>query len=62
MHCGTEPQFIERVGESVEFASVGEQPRKAKAPYAPISAASSPHRLTHPDWPDLTIDLAAIWR
>jgi len=36
--------------------------RLTKARYAPIAAASSPHRLTHSDWPDLTIDLAAIWR
>jgi len=30
--------------------------------YVPVVTASSPARMTHPDWPDLTIDLAAIWR
>jgi hypothetical protein len=27
-----------------------------------VLTAASPERMTHPDWPDLTIDRAAIWR
>jgi Uma2 family endonuclease len=30
--------------------------------YVPVTAAKSPAELTHPDWPDLAIDLTAIWR
>jgi Uma2 family endonuclease len=30
--------------------------------YVIVLTAESPARMTHPDWPDLTIDLAAIWR
>jgi Uma2 family endonuclease len=30
--------------------------------YVPVTAAKSPADLTHPDWPGMTIDLAAIWR
>jgi Uma2 family endonuclease len=30
--------------------------------YVPVTAAKGPGDLTHPDWPDMTIDLAAIWR
>jgi len=30
--------------------------------YEPVTAAKAPAFLTHPDWPDMTIDLAAIWR
>lgn len=30
--------------------------------YVTVLTAESPARIIHPDWPDLTIDLAAIWR
>jgi Uma2 family endonuclease len=30
--------------------------------YATVLTAESPVRVTHPDWPGMTIDLAAIWR
>ena len=30
--------------------------------YRPIAAASVPDAVGHPDWPDLVIDLAALWR
>jgi Uma2 family endonuclease len=36
--------------------------RLEQARYAPVLASESPARVSHPDWPGLTIDLAAIWR
>ena len=36
--------------------------RLESARYATVLAAESPTHVTHPDWPGLTIDLAAIWR
>ena len=33
-----------------------------QAGYVTVLRAESPSRVTHPDWPGLTIDLAAIWR
>jgi len=30
--------------------------------YQLVAAASPPETLHHPDWPDLGIDLAALWR
>ena len=30
--------------------------------YVPVIAAESPSCLIHPNWPGMTIDLAAIWR
>jgi Uma2 family endonuclease len=30
--------------------------------YRTVLTRKSPVRVTHPDWPDLTIDLGAIWR
>jgi hypothetical protein len=30
--------------------------------YAAIVTAESPARVEHPDWPNLVIDLGAIWR
>src|SRR5262245_38318862 len=30
--------------------------------YRIVTQASAPETLTHPDWPDLTPDLAALWR
>ena len=30
--------------------------------YRPIAKVSAPDVLRHPDWPDLAIDLAALWR
>jgi Uma2 family endonuclease len=30
--------------------------------YTTVVTAESPSRVTHPDWPDLVLDLGAIWR
>lgn len=30
--------------------------------YQPVAGATVPETLVHPEWPDLTIDLAALWR
>jgi Uma2 family endonuclease len=36
--------------------------RLQHARYATVLTAESPALVTHPDWPGLTVDLAAIWR
>ena len=36
--------------------------RLEKGRYGTVLTAESPARMTHPDWPGMTIDLAAIWR
>jgi Uma2 family endonuclease len=30
--------------------------------YRPVAEAAAPGALAHPDWPDLVIDLAGLWR
>lgn len=30
--------------------------------YTTVLTAECPSRVTHPDWPDLVVDLGAIWR
>ena len=30
--------------------------------YRMVAEASAPQTLTHPDWPDLAVDLGALWR
>jgi Uma2 family endonuclease len=36
--------------------------RLQESHYVIVLTAESPARMTHPDWPDMAIDLAAIWR
>lgn len=36
--------------------------RLESSAYRLIAEASAPETLTHPDWPDLTIDLGELWR
>jgi Uma2 family endonuclease len=30
--------------------------------YRPVLAAEGDDRLSHPEWPELTVDLATLWR
>jgi Uma2 family endonuclease len=36
--------------------------RLRRTQYVKVLTAECPAQLTHPDWPEMTIDLAAIWR